>query len=91
MDIAPARPEHGGVLATAKVWPIDVGVHGKGGATANLDGVFARRQRAAEPEGLSALCRGIAILDKGRTSPGGPQPLSTAREQIQIRQYDLSP
>jgi hypothetical protein len=43
-------PEHGVVLATVKVWPFDGGVSLKVGATANLDGVCARRQRAATPE-----------------------------------------
>ena len=60
------RPEAGIVLATVKVWPADVGVRGKGGATANLDGVCARRQWAAKPKRISARCSGIATLDKGR-------------------------
>src|SRR5262245_16103443 len=59
--------EHGVALATVKVWPIDVGVRGKGGATANLDGVCVRRQRAAKPTKGSSLPR---HLDKGRTSHG---------------------
>jgi len=43
-------PEHGIVLATVKAWPGRVGVCGVVGATANLDGVCARRQRATMPE-----------------------------------------
>lgn len=43
-------PERGSVLATVKVWPVEVGACGKAGATANLDGDCARRRRAAMPE-----------------------------------------
>ena len=46
--------KRGGVLATIKVWPAEVGVSGKVGATANLDGVCARHQRAAMPERIEA-------------------------------------
>jgi hypothetical protein len=46
--------KHGGVLATIKVWPAEVGVSGKVDATANLDGACARRQRAAMPERIEA-------------------------------------
>ncbi len=42
--------EHGVVLATVKVWPVTSGASLEAGATANLDGVCARRQRAAMPE-----------------------------------------
>jgi hypothetical protein len=47
--IDPAGGKHDGVLATVKVWPVYAGARGKGGATANLDGVCARRHRAAMP------------------------------------------
>jgi hypothetical protein len=42
--------EHGVELATVKVWPVDGGTSLEVGATANLDGVCARRRRAAMPE-----------------------------------------
>ncbi len=62
--VHPAGGKHDGVLATVKVWPIYAGARGKGGATANLDGVCARRRQAAMPERTSARCRGIASLDR---------------------------
>jgi hypothetical protein len=34
------------VLATVKVWPVNVGAYLAVSATANLDGVCARRRRA---------------------------------------------
>src|SRR5262245_61243710 len=80
--------EHGVALATVKVWPIDVGVRGKGGATANLDGVCVRRQWAAKPGKASARCRGILTRDEQGTA--SPLWLFTAREQIRMRQYALS-
>ena len=43
-------PEHGVVLASVKVWPVDSGASIEVSATANLDGVCARRRRAAMPE-----------------------------------------
>ena len=42
--------EHGVVLDTVKVWPVDGGACLEVSATANLDGVCARRRRAAMPE-----------------------------------------
>jgi hypothetical protein len=46
----PAGLEHGVVLATVKVWPGDGGASLEVSATANLDGVCARRRWAAMPE-----------------------------------------
>src|SRR5262249_5586058 len=65
----PAGGKHDGVLATVKVWPVYAGARGKEGATANLDGVCARRHRAAMPERTSAHCRGIASLDRKCAAP----------------------
>jgi len=48
--VHPAGLEHGVVLATVKVWPGDGGASLGVGATANLDGVCARRRWAAMPE-----------------------------------------
>jgi hypothetical protein len=48
--VHPGGLEHGVVLATVKVWPGDGGANLGVGATANLDGVCARRRRAAMPE-----------------------------------------
>ena len=49
-DRRPDRIKRAVVLATVKVWPIDSGASIEVGATANLDGVCARRRRAAMPE-----------------------------------------
>jgi hypothetical protein len=38
------------VLDTVKVWPVDGGIRLEVSATANLDGVCARRRRTAMPE-----------------------------------------
>ena len=64
--------ERGGGLATVKVWPADVGVGGKVGATANLDSVCARRLRAAMPERISVRCKGSATLDNKETGTIDP-------------------
>ena len=88
--VHPAGPEHDGVLATVKVWPIDVGARDKEGATANLDGVCARRRRAAMPwEWTSARCRSVLTTDE--QAMAWPLWLFTTREQIQMRQYEFSP
>ena len=62
--IHPAKLEHGVVLATVKVWPVDVGASIEVGVTANLDGVCARRQRAAKPEWTTARCAASRHLTK---------------------------
>jgi hypothetical protein len=67
--VHPAGREHDGVLATIKVWPVLAGAGDKGGATANLDGVCARRRWAAMWEWTSARCRGIASLDSKYAAP----------------------
>ena len=51
------------MLATVKVWPINVRKCVKVGATANLDGVCARRQRAAMPEWFKVRCNSSTNLD----------------------------
>ena len=56
--VHPAGTEHGVVLATVKVWPVDLGVRGKVGAAANLDGGCARRHRGCHAgKDISALPR----------------------------------
>jgi hypothetical protein len=55
-QVHPAGPEHGVVLASVKVWPVDSGASIEVSATANLDGVCARRRRAAMPERTTARC-----------------------------------
>ena len=67
--VHPAGREHDGVLATIKVWPVYAGARDRGGATANLDGVCARRHWAAMREWTSARCRGIASLDRKCAAP----------------------
>ena len=77
------------MLATVKVWPVDAGVRGKGGATANLDGVCARRQWPARPERTSARCSGIATLDKEEKTNGPLHRPSIAREHEATRRLIL--
>ena len=48
------------------------------GATANLDGVCARRQWAANPKRISARCSGIASLDSKCAAPGSGTILNEA-------------
>ena len=57
-------PDHGVVLATVKVWPVDGGASIEVGATANLDGVCARRQRTAKPGWTTARCAASRHLTK---------------------------
>jgi len=67
---------------TVKVWPADAGTCCKVGATANLDGVCARRQRAAMPERIQVRCKGSATLDNKKTTSAHGKPLSTASGTI---------
>ena len=70
------------------MWPIDVGVRDKEGATANLAGVCVRRQWAAKPWKGSVRCRSVLTTDE--QAMAWPLWLFTTREQIQMRQYALS-
>jgi hypothetical protein len=56
--------EHGVVLATIKVWPVGGAASLEVGATPNLDGVGARRRRAAMPERTIARCAASRHLTK---------------------------
>jgi hypothetical protein len=71
------------VLDTVKVWPVDGGACLEVSATTNLDGVCARRRRAAMPGMNNCAMRGIATLDE--------KIAEKPREQCRVRQYGFSP